>query len=202
MVILCSNGLTSNILLNAVRKCLPDKGKAALVVTADNEFKEKNYHVQRCADEMNSLGFSVECFDIDVQPASELIEYDVVEFIGGNPYYLLNSIRKNHAEKILRQVAKEKVLIGWSAGALVMGPTIKLINQYSPEMNFLHIADFSGLNLTNIQILPHYNKFLNRYKHFEEKCLEYEKNEKCSVMRLNDGDGIIIDGGMSIIRAI
>ena len=94
MILLTSNGLSSNELMGRVKTYIK-AGKAALVVTADNEYKEKNYHVERLTNELRMLGLSVECFDFDNQLPTELMQYDVVELIGGNPYYLLNSIQKN-----------------------------------------------------------------------------------------------------------
>ena len=74
---------------------------AALVVTADNEYKEKNYHVPRGIAELEALNLQVDIFDLDKQDVDLLLNYDVVEFIGGNPYYLLHSIRQNKAIKVL-----------------------------------------------------------------------------------------------------
>lgn len=193
MLILCSNGLSSDKLIKSVVEHFNGQKTAALVVTADNEYKENNYHVNRCIVELQSLGLSVDIFDIDVQDAKLLHNYDVVEFIGGNPFYLLNSIRKANAENILREIGETKVLIGWSAAAFVFGPSLELVNMYSPEMNFLALTDLKGISLTDVEILPHYNKFLNRFENFEEKCEEYEKRRNANVIRINDGDGIIVN---------
>ena len=92
MLILCSNGLTSEKLLSCVRDKVQGHTTAALVVTADNEYKEKNYHVPRCVKELETLGLLVDIFDLDKQSADELLHYDIVEFIGGNPFYLLQTI--------------------------------------------------------------------------------------------------------------
>lgn len=192
MIVLTSNGLSSDKLLNALREYIKT-GKAALVVTADNEYKEKNYHVERLTKELKALGLSVECFDYDNQSPSELMSYDVVEMIGGNPYYLLNSIRNNNFIDAIDNFAKNKCIIGCSAGALVLTPTLKLIDIYSPEMNIVNLEDLSACNLTDTQILPHYSKFTKRYVNFEERCLEYELANNCKVVRLNDGEGIIIE---------
>lgn len=201
MILLCSNGLSSLKLLQETKKHIKSVERAILVVTADNEYKEKNYHVERCKKELLNLGVDrVDCFDFDTQPAEILLSYDVVEIIGGNPYYLLNSIRCHNAKNVLQMIAEKKVLIGWSAGALVLGPTIAIIDQYSPEMNFLKLDDLSALKLTDVQVLPHYSKFLKRYDNFEEKCLEYEKENQCSVFRINDGEGVIIDDKVSVVR--
>ena len=175
---------------------------AIIVVTADNEYKDKNYHIPRCKEELVQLGLSTDIIDIDVESAERLLSYDVIEFIGGNPFYLINSIRKTQSEDILRIISKEKILIGWSAAAFVFGPSLALVNEYSPEMNIAGIKDLGGLQLTNAEVLPHYSRFINCFEHFEERCAEYERKHHTNVIRLNDGDGLFIEGkNQLLIRA-
>lgn len=192
MLILCSNGLSSTKLQKHAQPHLAGCKKAALVVTADNVYKENNYHVPRCVKELEAHGLTVDIFDLDKDVPEKLLNYDVVEFIGGNPFYLLHSIRACHAEEILQTIAKEKVLIGWSAAAFVFGPTLELVNSYSPEMNFPGLTDLSALALTDVEVLPHYNKFCSRFDRFEERCCEYERMQNSKVIRLNDGDGVFV----------
>lgn len=194
MLILCSNGLTSDKIMTLLQQKFKELKTSALVITADNEYKENNYHVNRCIEELKSLNLSVDIFDIDFKDPKLLLKYDVVEFIGGNPFYILNSIRIHKAENVLKQLVKEKVLIGWSASAFVFSPSIELVNKYSPELNFLNLKDLNGLSLTSLEILPHYSKFLDRFDNFEEICSTYEKEKNIKVIRLNDGDAILIDG--------
>ena len=139
---------------------------------------------------------AVEIFDLDNDAPESLLHYDVVEFIGGNPFYLLHSIRSCHAENILRILATEKVLIGWSAAAFVFGPSLELVNIYSPEMNFIGLSDLTALSLTDTEVLPHYNKFCSRFDRFEEQCQKYEQAHNLQVIRLNDGDGLCIDNAV------
>ena len=175
---------------------------AIIVVTADNEYKEKNYHIPRCKEELAKLGLNTNIIDIDVESAEHLLNYDVIEFIGGNPFYLIDSIRKSQAEGILRTISKEKILIGWSAAAFVFGPSLALVNEYSPEMNIVGIKNLSGLQLTTAEVLPHYSRFISRFEHFEERCALYEKEYHTNVIRLNDGDGLFIEGrNQLLIRA-
>ena len=133
--------ISSKEILSHIKDKVSHCKTAALVVTADNEYKESNYHVSRCISELESLNLNVGIFDLDNQPADLLLDYDVVEFIGGNPYYLLHSIRENNATEILKDIAINKILIGWSAAAFVFSPTLELVNCYSPEMNFLGLTD-------------------------------------------------------------
>ena len=188
------------MLLEQLRSKMAGCKTAALVVTADNEYKANNYHVPRCVAELQSLNLNVDIFDLDKQPADLLLNYDVVEFIGGNPYYLLHAIQNSNSIDILRTIATTKILIGWSAAAFVFGPTLKLVNCYSPDMNFLGLTDLSGLSLTDVQVLPHYSKFLSKYENFEEKCCVYEEGHDVEVIRINDGDGVFIDKEIIICK--
>lgn len=192
MLILCSNGLSSDHLRMEVREHMLHCRSAALVVTPSNDWKKQDRSIPRCTEELESLGLSVTLFDIDEQPAIDLLHYDVVEFIGGNPFYLLHSIRQHKAEPVLRRLAQEKILIGWSASAFVFGPTLNLVNIYSPEMNQYGLTDLSGLALTDIEILPHFDHYGEYFDRFDERCCEYEEDHDTCVIRLNDGEGIIL----------
>ncbi len=196
MLVLCSNGLSSEELLQAVGEKTKSCKTAALVVTADNEYKGNNRHVSRNITELESLKLSVDIFDLDASPAEKLLDYDVVEFIGGNPFYLLHSIRKHKAEEVLRTLTATKILIGWSAAVFVFGPTLELVNEYSSDMNFLGLIDLTGLRLAEVEVLPHYSRFIDRFENFEEKCRGYEKEHCVDVLRLNDGEGVLIEGDM------
>ena len=198
MIVLTSNGLSSDRLMTEMKKHI-NGGKAALVVTADNVYKEKNYHVERLTKELQTLGLSVECFDFDCQSPAELAEYDVAELIGGNPYYLLHSIRTNGFVSVLGDFAANKCIIGCSAGALVLTPSLELIDKYSPEMNTIPLDDLSACHLTDVQILPHYSKFIHKFENFEERCRQYEVANGCSVIRLNDGEGVLDVVGNTIV---
>lgn len=199
MIALLSNGITSEALRNALREYIAPLSSAAVVVTADNEYKERNCHVPRVVDALEEYGLSVDTFDLDTQDASELLKYDVVEFIGGNPYYLLNSIYVHNASAVIKQLAEERVLLGWSAGAMVFTPSIEIVDKLTPEINIVPLDDLEGLCLTNTHLIPHYNKFLKRFDKLEDICKAYEQDYNCSVVRLNDGDGIIIDNGIETL---
>lgn len=202
MLVLCSDGLTSDALLDELKSHIAGARRALLVVTADNEYKADNYHVPRCKSELEKLGLSVDIFDLDADDADDMLNYDVVEFIGGNPFYLLDSVRKNHAESAIKQIFEQKILIGWSAAVFVFGSTLELVNEYTPEMNICGLEDLSGLGLSPVEILPHYSKFISRFERFEEKCKAFELRNQTEVIRLNDGDGVIIKRDeVKIIRA-
>lgn len=195
MILLTSNGLSSKDLIDYMKKYISnDIKKAVIITTASLEYKEKDWHIPRLVTELGLLGLSVEFFDFDIQKPEDLYKYDVIEINGGNPFYLLKAIRNSKGEQVLAEIAKSKVLIGISAGSVVLQKNIELVYKYSPELNRnVCLSDLRGFGLTEIEILPHYHKYINKFERFEEKAAEYERNNNCRVIRIDDGQGIFVN---------
>lgn len=203
MILLCSNGISGQDLLRETKSRLDSAKTAALVVTGDSAQKSDSDTVSRCVSELEFLGLTVDLFHLDREPAAKLCEYDVVELMGGNPYYLLRSIREHKAEAALHHIAEHGFLIGWSGGAIVLQQTISLVSAYLPQLNQYNVTDFTGLSLTDVQILPHYSVMLKKDPQLEEKCKAYEQKNHCEVTRLNDGDGVFIENGnVTLVRPL
>ena len=45
-----------------------------------------------------------------------------------------------------------------------------------------------------MEVLPHYSKFKKRFDRFEERCSSYEEAHGIEVIRINDGEGVLICG--------
>lgn len=191
MLILTSNGLSCADLIARATPYLIGK-RCALVTTASADFKEKDWHVPRLTEElMQCCAASVECFDFDEQTPGELLSCNAAMLIGGNPFYLLHSIRRNGFADALCTLSRSGTLIGVSAGSLVLTPSIAIIAQYTPEMNdAVGLEDFSGLALFDQEILPHYSKFLTRFALFEERAQQYEREHGTKLLRISDGEAI------------
>lgn len=190
MLILTSNGLSSKALAEEAARRVCGKS-AALVTTASLGYKENDWHVPRLTEELCSLGLSVKCFDLDQEPPERLLSFDVVELMGGNPFYLLKRMKETNCAPVFRKLESEKIIIGVSAGSLVLQNSIELAAGFTPEMNRgVGLFDLSGLGLTDLEIFPHYHKFLPRFDRLEERIQEYESQKGCTVIRLDDGKGI------------
>ena len=193
MIILTSNGLSSTALLREAGKFVPAQGKAVIITTASLGYKEKDWHIPRLTKELGQLGLSIAYFDFDFEDAETLLSYDVVEILGGNPFHLLKHLQLEKNKAAIQKIAEEKVLIGISAGTLVLQRNIRLVAQYSPEMNEeIGLTDLSGLGLTDLEILPHYHRYMERFERFEELAQQYEKDNGCDILRLDDGEAIFI----------
>ncbi len=194
MLILTSNGLSSQALIDALRPITDGLSKAVIVTTASVGYKENDWHIPKLKEELHSLGLSSDYFDFDLQDPRLLLQYDLIEINGGNPFYLLKSMKNSGCGNILKELAESKILIGVSAGSIVLQNSIRLVAQYSPEMNNdVNLFDLSGFRLTDIEILPHYSRFLSRFERFEECARKYEEDVGHKVIRLDDGQGILIE---------
>jgi len=199
-IFLTSNGITSQSIIEKYTELL-NSGfrKVAIIVTADPEYREKNRKAVSTKNELKNMGFDTDFFDIEFSSPSLLLEYDILFLIGGNPFYLLNQIRETHTDRILYElISKGKIISGSSAGCVVLGETIALINEFDPQMNNgIGLTNFKGVSLTSINLCPHYTKYINRYDNFEERIRHVEKTLNIEVTRINDGEALIIDNGQA-----
>lgn len=202
-MILTSNGLSSSEIINEYKQ-LYEEGykKVAIVVTADPVYREKDIHAIRVKEILEGINFEVSYFDIDFRESRDLLSFDIIYFIGGNPYYLLEKIRKTKTESVLKQcLSQSKVISGASAGCIVLGDTIKLVDEFDCQLNEeVGITDLSGIKLSKINVCPHYSQFLNKYKNFEKRICQLEKKLKTKMVRINDGEAIILNNENTIKR--
>ncbi|MBQ7902821.1 MAG: Type 1 glutamine amidotransferase-like domain-containing protein [Oscillospiraceae bacterium] len=197
MIFLTSNGLTSEELQGEFRNAITDKGnKCAIIPTAMEKDKDHGVWLEETKNELAAFGLESDLFYFGQQPNEKLLEYDVIYICGGNVFYLMQVIKQCCAEDILRQLAKEKVVVGVSAGSLIMQKDLVLIRDLIPRMNKrVKPKDLSALDITNnIEHLPHKTRYTGIIDAFEKRVKTYERKVGHKVICLEDGQGIIIDG--------
>lgn len=133
-------------------------------------------------------------FDIDKEyneeKMPELLACDGIFLSGGNTYYFLNSLKKRNFIPILRDyVEKGGVLIGVSAGSILMSQTIGIAALC--DKNNIGLKDYSSLGLTNFEFFPHFDKNDNQVV---KRLKEYSLANKSVIYACSDGDGIIVNG--------
>ena len=79
---------------------------------------------------------------------------DLVVLTGGNPWRLLQDLRQTNA---LYHIRDDATIIGVSAGAMVLGKDIEILDEFSPELNENGEYSYSqGYNLFDGKnIIPH-----------------------------------------------
>lgn len=192
-IVLTSNGLTGNQIREYFKKL---KYKTvAIIVTADPIYRDQNWKAMSTKEEFNQLGYEVDFIDLEFQSPNQLLKYDILYFNGGNPFYLLHHIRLTNTKIILEKMMQDgKVISGGSAGSVILGQSIALIHEFDPQMNDeVQLEDFTGLNLTDINLCPHFSRYIYRYESFDKRITQFEQNNTIQITRLNDGEAIVLD---------
>jgi dipeptidase E len=199
-LLLTSNGFYTGDIKNQFLKLIDgeiSQLKAAIITTASPQ-KENNRFALKAKEDFKGMGFQhIDFIDLEFDDPEMLAQKDVIYISGGNPFNLLFHTKKSGSGKILKKLASQNVVIvGASAGALLLGPNIKIVHFFTPQMNTLNINDFAALGLTDKLLFPHYDRedlFIDRSsKTIEERIREFEALENCEVTRLKDDQFISI----------
>ncbi|WML57708.1 Type 1 glutamine amidotransferase-like domain-containing protein [Neobacillus sp. PS2-9] len=132
-------------------------------------------------------------FDADQEYDETIIEElkacDGVFFSGGNTFYFLKNLQeRNLIPTIQAMVEKGKLLIGLSAGSIMMSKTIKIAD-YIDE-NIVDLQTVDALDLIDFEFMPHWDVQQPRL----EELLEYSFINQNTIYTCYDGDGIVIQG--------
>ena len=120
-------------------------------------------------------GLNIEAYDADsLRKMVRLLDYE-------------NKILK---DKLKKELAKGKLMIGESAGAIICAPTIQYIEQMDEKPEDYSQEDDAGLDLIDFYVLPHY--LTAPFKKVTEKIMtEFSDLNLCPI---NNRQGIVIDG--------
>ena len=171
---------------------------SAAIITTASPKKEQNRFAVKAGEDFLEMGIRhIEFIDIEFDDPSKLEVFDVIYLNGGNPFYLLHHLKRSGADKVLKKLAEENtVIIGVSAGAMVLGPDIRVADYFTPEMNGLQMKDLSGLEITKEIVFPHYGRedlFPDASGALiEERLTTYEAKNNCTVLRIAEDQSQVI----------
>jgi len=137
----------------------------------------------------NLLYFDVDK-EYDERKIDELLACDAILLSGGNTYYFLNSLKKHEFLPKLREYVRVGgILIGVSAGSIIMSKTIDIATLN--DENAIGLKDYTALGLVDFEFFPHLNDNMKQYL---EDLKKYSINKSNSVIyACEDGDGIIVN---------
>lgn len=193
-LLLTSDGLIAAPVRELASQLLgrPWSGTSSIVVTtASRKWKERNRNTVRARDVLETLGSRVSYLDFDADPPARLQEADVIYISGGNPFYLLESTRKSGADREFHSAwAAGKLLIGTSAGTLLFGPDLTLIQHLDPGSNTSNRLDLTCLNIFEFYLMPHYARWVEERPGTDEQIRDFERKYGQRVVQLNDGQAV------------
>lgn len=117
---------------------------------------------------------------------------DIIYFTGGNSFFLMEQLRKTGVDKLVKeQIELGKLFVGESAGAIICAPTISYIESMDAIPDEYSQADYSGLNLIDFYIVPHY--LTAPFKKCTEKIVK--EFSKIDIYPINNSQAIFIENG-------
>lgn len=195
-VILTSTGFSNPKILEKVEEFFGKDlevlaEKRVVIITTASEDKEKNVHALEAHSQLSVLGFGwVEFFDLEKRYARELLDYDLIYVSGGNTFYLLDWVKRSGFDEVVHEFLKKGGLyVGVSAGSLIAGVSIEVLNFIDMDENSVGLKDFSGMRLVDKVVMPHYTQ------EHEAGIRDYEKKTRLKVVRLADGMALIGESG-------
>lgn len=138
--------------------------------------------------------------EYDEAKIPQVLKPDAIYLSGGNTYHFLRWILRRKLDTKLREyVRKGGVLIGLSAGAMLMTQSIEL-----EDSDNEHAVDPSkSLKLVNFEIFPHYRSpkyYEGLFKKTDKELLSYSKKRNWPVIALREGEGIIVrNNGVELV---
>lgn len=112
---------------------------------------------------------------------------------GGNPFYLLYHLIRSGADEILKGMSKKDVVIvGVSAGSMILGENIEIVHFFTSDINTVNLTNFTTLQIISTNIFPHYDRndlFSNvDGESIEDRLKNFEERYQCKVLRLKDDE--------------
>lgn len=118
----------------------------------------------------------------------ELLSCNAIHLSGDNTEKFIELLRSKGFEKILIQYVKDGgILIGASAGSIIMSSSIEIINCIGEKTT---IANKNALNLVDFEFIPHWGE--NKSNLY--KIIDYSTKRENPIYCFKDGYGVIING--------
>ncbi|MFJ5622577.1 Type 1 glutamine amidotransferase-like domain-containing protein [Peribacillus loiseleuriae] len=200
-ILLTSAGFYTGAIRSRFLQCFeikPEDARVSIITTASINKKSNNEFALKILRDFHEMGMkNVHFVNIEFEEPEILRQSDVIYLNGGNPFYLLYHLKRSGADTIIREFAENGgLLVGVSTGSIVLGPDIKLMQHFSPEMDSVGLDDLTGLGVTDVRVFPHYGDETlypdKQGRRVEERILEFERSHRCYVNRLRDDGAIVI----------
>ena len=149
-------------------------------------FRERKSYYYRLGMDMDVY------FELDKEWKPDLLESlldcDAIHLSGGNTYYFLHWLRRrNMTDTLIRYVNQGGILIGVSAGSILMTLDISTSALCGDEI-MEGETDFSGLGLVDFSFMPHFGDVPADI----DDLKKYSRDNQMRVYAASDSGGIIV----------
>lgn len=127
---------------------------------------------------------------LDEAGLATLLDCDAIHLSGGNTRAFLHNLKANSLLGPLADWSRnDGLLIGTSAGAILMTPTVALDALFSGEDPGA-VRDGGALDLVPFEFFPH----LNKSPDYLPQLLAYSTKTTRRLAACRDGDGVVVNG--------
>jgi dipeptidase E len=134
---------------------------------------------------------SVDHSKLSKEDEAAIFSSDAIFLGGGNTFYLLYHLRKKRLlHKLRAYVQSGGILMGLSAGSILMTPNVMTASVPSLDCdeNEVGLEDLTALSLVPFEFSPHYRA----NKKSDQELINHSKRTKQPIYACADGEGIIV----------
>ena len=204
-LILASQGFWTDDIAKAVSK-LVDKSLKEINIAVINEGyvgiagnEDKRWMINELSKMSNYIGGRIDFVNIRAYDKNEIEERlsqaDLIYIVGGKQFILPNLFKQTGVDEILKELAKEKVIMGTSAGAMILGKHVESDEYWKRRYGVTreNIINKEG-GLVNFNIIPHYLRY-DRKEWDSKYYTEVLKDNPFPVYAVTDEQAMIYDNG-------
>lgn len=124
-----------------------------------------------------------------------LKDTDIIYIVGGKQFVLAKLFKETGFDVLLKKLSEEKVIMGTSAGSIVLGKPV-YSNEYYLDRYKINREDIEVPNLgfVDFNIIPHYLR-KDRIKYDESYYRRVLKDNTFKMYAINDNQAVIYDNG-------
>ncbi len=197
---LCSLGINNrNALQTLFEKPLTEVKVGVIKNPMDLKDEEKRTFLYGLVDKgfsdfgLNKTDIDLRKFEGKADELQQIIDkLDMLWITGGNVFYVRWLIHKINFEQILKQAIEKGLVYGGdSAGAVILGPTLKYSDAID-DVSQVEKVIYDGLNIIDFVALPHWDN-----EKFKDKLTEVHDhlvNDSIKVITFGDKQSIVING--------
>lgn len=185
------------VLQKRLREEISATGNKIAYISSEPQDERREYF-GRTAEEYRAIGKDISLAYFDLSGAysdnalARLADFGVIHLSGGNTFAFLDALRKRNIRPLLeRHLQNGGLIIGVSAGAVVLTPTINTASVGDGDVNAIGTTDLTALRFVDFSFLPHF------YDTEQERALakEYSTASHMTLYTCSDNDGIFVHAG-------
>ncbi len=169
----------------------------AYVVIPENE--DKRWLIQELCNIEKYIGGTIDFVNLRAYTKAEvrrrLVNTDMIYIVGGKQFVLPNLFKETGFDEILKECSKDKVIMGTSVGATVLGKQIESDKYWKEryQVEKEKIKD-KTLGFVDFNIIPHYMR--EDHKKWNKEFLEEVLRDNLfPIYAVKDNQAVIYDEG-------